>query len=220
MASQKDQIIKISSEKHRVDLKVTGLEDKLLALQDLEPRLLQTREDLKVMHSKSILDRHTFDAQSQELEGLRTVRDELKRVQRAYEELSQNYEKLIREDGKLKDRILSQDAQLSAIQKDFELTKRHEQNLTLVQQTHQATVNALQTQIFALKDQLEKEKKVAEETRTDAARQIQSQIGRYILQQKENKEWLRFSMPKLEGINLQMVVVLVGLALVSLFFRM
>ena len=152
LASQKDQIIKISSEKHRVDLKATGLEDKLLALQDLEPRLLQTREDLKVLHSKSILDRHTFDAQSQELEGLRTVRDELKSVQRAYEELSQNYEKLIREDGKLKDRVLSQDAQLSAIQKDFELSKRHEQNLTLVQQTHQATVTALQTQIFALKD--------------------------------------------------------------------
>ena len=195
LASLKDQLIKITSEKHRVDLRVTGLEDKLRTLQDLEPRILQAREEIKLMHSRSILDRHSFEAQSYELEGLRTVRDELKSVQRAYEELSQNYEKLIREDGKLKDRVLSQDAQLSAMKNDFDQTKRHEQHLTLVQQTHQATVTALQTQIFAMKDELDKAKQVVEETKTEAARQIQSQIGRYILQEKEKKERFVWSIP-------------------------
>ena len=195
LASLKDQLIKITSEKHRVDLRVTGLEEKLRTLQDLEPRLLQSREEIKLMHSRSILDRHSFEAQSYELEGLRTVRDELKSVQRAYEELSQNYEKLIREDGKLKDRVLSQDAKLSAMKNDFDKTKRHEQHLTLVQQTHQATVTALQTQIFAMKDELDKAKQVVEETKTEAARQIQSQIGRYILQEKEKKERFGWSIP-------------------------
>ena len=62
LASQKDQLIKISSEKHRVDLKVAGLDVKLHTLQDLEPRLVQAREEIKFMHSSSILDRHSFEA--------------------------------------------------------------------------------------------------------------------------------------------------------------
>ncbi len=51
----------MTSEKHRVDLIVTGLQDKLHNFQDLEGRLLQAREDLKVMHSRALRDRDLFE---------------------------------------------------------------------------------------------------------------------------------------------------------------
>ena len=57
LASLKDQLIKMTTEKHRVDLIVTGLQDKLHICQDAETRLLQAREDLKVMHSRCLRDR-------------------------------------------------------------------------------------------------------------------------------------------------------------------
>jgi uncharacterized coiled-coil protein SlyX len=57
LASLKDQLIKITTDKHRVDLLVTGLQDKLYICQDAESRLLQAREDLKVMHSRCLRDR-------------------------------------------------------------------------------------------------------------------------------------------------------------------
>jgi len=62
LATLNDNFIKISSEKQLVDLRVTGFEEKLRTFEHLEPQLLQAREDLKVMHSKCILDRHIFEA--------------------------------------------------------------------------------------------------------------------------------------------------------------
>ena len=95
----------------------------------------------------------------------------------------------------MKDRILSKDAQLYAIQKELDQTKRHEQHLSLIQQTHLKTVTALETQISAMKEEVDKAKQAAEATKADAARQIQSQIGRYILQEKEKKERFVWSIP-------------------------
>ena len=61
MASLKDQLMKMTTEKHRVELIVTGLQDKLQICQDAEIRVLQAKEDLKLMVSRSVRDRDLFE---------------------------------------------------------------------------------------------------------------------------------------------------------------